>query len=423
VIATGLDGQFTYDVSVYLPVNNVKLIATSGSGWIEMTATLTVSSSTLSMPNSTPAVSPAITMPFGSAASQLSAALTGSGTTLKWYNASAGDVASFTAPTPNTATAGVTTYWVSQADASGCESARVAIQVTVPAPENVAHVSDEQCGTTLPSATSYVYANLVKNAQAYRFKVTDTFTNEIQTKDYVLRNLMLSSMSFFKYDQQYKIEVAVKRANVWSDFGLPCYVNTPSASTRVIDGQCGGTIARKSDYVYVNQVQYAKGYRFLVTNWSSGFSQVIDSPLRCFSFNSVQNFTMDTMYSIQAAVKNTDGNYLPFGPECTVFVGVSNQVLKTAAQEISQVEVSDVLGVSAYPNPFTGDFRLDIKPASQSTIVVAIYDMIGRLVERREYAVTDLAAVTGGSSLVSSGIYNLIVSQDGQTKTIRMIKR
>ena len=53
------------------------------------------------------------------------------GNTLNWYTVASGGTASTTAPVPDTATAGVTTYYVSQITANGCESLRVPIQVTV----------------------------------------------------------------------------------------------------------------------------------------------------------------------------------------------------------------------------------------------------------------------------------------------------
>jgi hypothetical protein len=58
------------------------------------------------------------------------APLTATGTNLLWYTASSGGTGSTTAPTPNTATAGSTTYYVTQNSSCG-ESVRTAIVVTV----------------------------------------------------------------------------------------------------------------------------------------------------------------------------------------------------------------------------------------------------------------------------------------------------
>lgn len=64
-------------------------------------------------------------------------ALTATGTSLKWYTASAGGTGTVSAPVPPTGTAGTTTWYVSQTNANNCEGPRAAITVTVkpkPAP-------------------------------------------------------------------------------------------------------------------------------------------------------------------------------------------------------------------------------------------------------------------------------------------------
>ncbi|WP_353722308.1 T9SS type A sorting domain-containing protein [Dyadobacter sp. 676] len=58
------------------------------------------------------------------------APLTATGSNLKWYSAATGGTGSTTAPTPSTAAAGTTSYFVSQT-VGGCESARAEIVVTV----------------------------------------------------------------------------------------------------------------------------------------------------------------------------------------------------------------------------------------------------------------------------------------------------
>jgi hypothetical protein len=65
-------------------------------------------------------------------ATPLTATLTTTGVSLKWYAAATGGTALATAPTPSTSLAGVKNYWVSQVDGvSGVESARVILSVTV----------------------------------------------------------------------------------------------------------------------------------------------------------------------------------------------------------------------------------------------------------------------------------------------------
>ncbi|ARN77023.1 hypothetical protein BST97_02855 [Nonlabens spongiae] len=76
-------------------------------------------------------VSSPVTYDQGDTAVPLTATLGSNATTLLWYTAATGGTGSTTAPTPDTSSTGNTSYWVSSANANGCESARVEIVVTV----------------------------------------------------------------------------------------------------------------------------------------------------------------------------------------------------------------------------------------------------------------------------------------------------
>ncbi|GAA4457416.1 GEVED domain-containing protein [Rurimicrobium arvi] len=116
--------------------------------------------------NATPAA-PTVTTPVNLCIGGATAALTATGTSLKWYSFAAGGTGSTTAPTPSTTVAGTTIYYVSQTNASGCEGSRAAITVTINslpvAPTVVSPVTYCQGTTavaltaTKPSATDTLY--------------------------------------------------------------------------------------------------------------------------------------------------------------------------------------------------------------------------------------------------------------------------
>lgn len=64
-------------------------------------------------------------------ATPLTATLGANGSELLWYTAETGGVGSAIAPTPSTMTTGSTSYWVTSANANGCESERTEIVVNV----------------------------------------------------------------------------------------------------------------------------------------------------------------------------------------------------------------------------------------------------------------------------------------------------
>ena len=105
--------------------NRYRLVATNGAGSIASTAGILTVNAAPSAPTTS---STSISYCQGGTATQLSAA----GSNLFWYTTATGGSGNATAPTPNTATAGVTTFYVSQTSGS-CESPRLAITVTVTA--------------------------------------------------------------------------------------------------------------------------------------------------------------------------------------------------------------------------------------------------------------------------------------------------
>ncbi|WP_109851094.1 gliding motility-associated C-terminal domain-containing protein [Aquimarina sp. AU58] len=96
---------------------------------------------------SAPVVSTPVTYCIGATAS----ALTATGSNLLWYTVSSGGTGSTIAPTPSTATAGNTSYYVSQS-VSGCESSRSEIVVTVNLLPTINITNPPTC---LANSTSY----------------------------------------------------------------------------------------------------------------------------------------------------------------------------------------------------------------------------------------------------------------------------
>lgn len=146
-------GTQTIDISTYLPITSVQMNGLFSSwSWVDLTVNIT--SNNASMPATGPTVTN-ITYVQGDIASPLSATLNSTGTTLKWYTDQYGDNYSATAPTPSTASVGTTSYYVSQANASACESVRSVIVVTVVPNTPATHLNFDgindivNCGTSL----------------------------------------------------------------------------------------------------------------------------------------------------------------------------------------------------------------------------------------------------------------------------------
>jgi hypothetical protein len=70
----------------------------------------------------------------------------------------------------------------------------------------------------------------------------------------------------------------------------------------------------------------------------------------------------------------------------------------------------------AYPNPATEGFR--VKSSNGKSFGVQVYDMLGRSIEQRQ-----MSSDAQIGSNYAKGVYNVIVNQGANTKSVRVIKR
>lgn len=99
------------------------------SGWTGGTASAENWSIYATYSACTPPSAPTVTSPVPYCINSTASPLTATGTNLLWYTTAAGGTGSSTAPTPSTAIAGTTSYYVSQN--TGCEGPRAQIDVVV----------------------------------------------------------------------------------------------------------------------------------------------------------------------------------------------------------------------------------------------------------------------------------------------------
>jgi hypothetical protein len=95
----------------------------------------------------------------------------------------------------------------------------------------------------------------------------------------------------------------------------------------------------------------------------------------------------------------------------------------TAREEVVLQEVTKTpFSVKAYPNPYTETFNLSLSTSSDDKVSVVVYDMTGRLIERRDVRPSDMVEQQIGDRY-PSGVYNVVVTQGEEVKTVRVIKR
>jgi len=144
----------------------------------------------------------------------------------------------------------------------------------------------------------------------------------------------------------------------------------------------------------------------------------IDRNNNYFTFKMVSGYTPAAQYAIRISVM-TAGSWSPFGDACEITSpGSAARFIAEKPTEIPAPEFKAI----AYPNPFASVFAIDVKSSSTAAVELKVYDMLGKLIESREVALEDLSSEKIGAAY-PTGIYNVIVSQDGIVKTLRIIKR
>jgi hypothetical protein len=94
-----------------------------------------------------------------------------------------------------------------------------------------------------------------------------------------------------------------------------------------------------------------------------------------------------------------------------------------AREQVVLEEVTKApFSVKAYPNPYTETFNLSLTTSSEDKVSVVVYDMTGRLMERRDVRPSDMVEQQIGDRY-PSGVYNVVVTQGEEVETLRVIKR
>jgi alpha-tubulin suppressor-like RCC1 family protein len=78
--------------------------------------------------------------------------------------------------------------------------------------------------------------------------------------------------------------------------------------------------------------------------------------------------------------------------------------------------------LTAYPNPFSNNFTINIQSPSSDDINIKVYDMIGKLVDEQTIESINASDYQLGKGY-ATGVYNVIINQGENRKVLRVVKR
>ena len=293
----------------------------------------------------------------------------------------------------------------------------------------VTGLSAPACGTQAASLGSPMTASPALYATAYIFRVRLTSDNGASPTYYYTPELSsrFSQLSAFQgitllYNTNYSISVQYRMPNgtgsVLSAFGPECSILTPFFPTVQIVCNSGTTTLTQSiafssypgfpnyrirlQELDVNNDPIPSSVQYIVRNTNS------------FTLSMFTTFppTLGKSYNADVAIiLGAEQNQ--FGRVCTI---------TTASPSRSVAAIKQSFKAVAYPNPFADNFMLDVKTSSESVVSLKVYDMIGRLIEQRTVSVSDIENTSIGDRY-PSGVYNVVVSQEDNVQTVRVVKR
>ena len=134
-------------------------------------------------------------------------------------------------------------------------------------------------------------------------------------------------------------------------------------TTQVVTAQCGTTLTVIGSLISAINVQNSTGYRFEVTNTTTGAVQVIDRPLQWFSLTMLGQYDYATTYSIRVQVQRNGVWTGYYGPACQVsspaILDAGGAAQISASQcGITLATINTLIATNSIPNTTGYRFRV-----------------------------------------------------------------
>jgi hypothetical protein len=281
------------------------------------------------------------------------------------------------------------------------------------------------CGTQISGINTQIFSTLVSRSTGYRYRVQrlNSLLQPVGTPQEIvsgLRNFRFSPVTDFRYDANYSVACAVRNTDgTFLPYGPSCTIQAPKHPVSELrPTQCNDyAVVSYSEMIYAVAVQGASQYRFRLFNDVQNYNFQVDRPLAVFRLSDFPGLIPGETYSVQVAVgMPNQPDFGPYGKTCTIIV-------PTIARTIEDTAVNAVtFDAQVYPNPFAEQFYFKVATASQESFMIQVYDMMGRAIETRTVNADAIESTEVGANY-PAGVYNVILTQGTNVKTLRVVKR
>jgi len=190
-------------------------------------------------------------------------------------------------------------------------------------------IKGSQCGTTISSGGTNIYAKSVSGANKYRFIIMYTF-NAIPTQDTIIRNnnvVRLTWLSCVRYNKTYDIAVAWSNDGgaSYSLHGDTCGITTPAIpTTKLTNSYCDQIISSTGTNIYCSTVPFSTEYKFKIYDSTGVFIDSVISGDRAFRLNEMTasgHPIFNFKYKVLVDTKQCGDSYTDnYGDSCYVIL-------------------------------------------------------------------------------------------------------
>ena len=106
----------------------------------------------------------------------------------------------------------------------------------------------------------------------------------------------------------------------------------------------------------------------------------------------------------------------------TVYCNENTNSINLRPASASLSVIDEEFSVKAIPNPFTDEFNLHLTSNYSGDINIKVYNMLGKLIDNQTVLFDSVARIQVGSNF-PSGIYNVVITQNENTQSLKIIKR
>ena len=376
-------------------------------------------------------------------ASQLSATAT-NGNTLNWYTVAQGGVASATAPTPSTTTAGTFNFYVAQMNAQGNESPRSMITVTVnptPAtPTITANGSTTFCTggnvqLTASNATSYDWSTnettatiTVSTSGSYTVTIADANGCEatssavtVNVSNAPVPTVAITGATTLCEGETVTLTASTADSYTWSNAETTQSIVVSAAGTYNVTttntDACDGVGQSADVVIVVNPQPVADGAIGNITNFVVNFTN---------TSTNATSYSWDFGDFTSSSAAQPTHAFAASGAYTVTLTAINGNCTDDTTFTVNIVvgldELTALNNAVIFPNPASDNATLAIELTEQTTLDVVVMNANGQIVQT--VAAGDFEAgkhtLTIDAGNFAQGLYYTVIRSNEATQTIKL---